>query len=67
MPERIERVVCLAGQAYFTQKEMDGLVSLKDVSKWSERMRKPMEETYGEVRYPCNTLSIHLADVIRKK
>jgi len=47
-PERVDRVVCLAGQAYFTQKEMDGMLALKDVSKWSERMRKPMEDTYGE-------------------
>ena len=48
-PERVSKIVCFAGNAYYTKDEVDGLVGLKDVSKWSERMRKPMEEIYGKV------------------
>ena len=45
----MSKIVCFAGNAYYTKDEVDGLVGLKDVSKWSERMRKPMEEIYGKV------------------
>ena len=48
-PNRVKKIVCFAGNAYYTKDEVDGLVGLKDVSKWSERMRKPMEEIYGQV------------------
>lgn len=51
-PERVSKIVCFAGNAYYTKDEVDGLVGLKDVSKWSERMRKPMEEIYGKDTFP---------------
>jgi len=51
-PNRVKKIVCFAGNAYYTKDEVDGLVGLKDVSKWSERMRKPMEEIYGQDTFP---------------
>ena len=42
-------MVTFAGQAYFIQKEVDAIGELRDVSKWSERMKKPMEDIYGTV------------------
>jgi len=51
-PDRVSRIVSFAGNAYYTQEEVEGLVKLKDVSQWSERMRKPMEDIYGKERFP---------------
>ena len=48
-PSRVSKIVSFAGNAYYTRPEIEGLVGLKDVSQWSERMRTPMEETYGKV------------------
>jgi len=46
----VDKIVSFAGNAYYTQEEVDGLVGLKDVSQWSDRMRKPMEDIYGKVK-----------------
>jgi len=51
-PKEIDQMVCFAGNAYYTQKEADFITSLKDVSKWSERMRKPYEDIYGVDYFP---------------
>lgn len=51
-PSRVSKIVSFAGNAYYIRPEIEGLEGLKDVSQWSERMRTPMEETYGKERFP---------------
>lgn len=48
-PDRIDRSVVYAGQAYYTPEDMKMLGKVADLSGWSERMRKPMEDLYGKV------------------
>ena len=49
------KIVSLAGNAYFTRPEIEGMVSLKDLSKWSEQMSEQwsgpeaMEKMHGKV------------------
>ena len=58
-PERVENILSLAGNAYFTQAEVDGMIGLKDVSQWSEEWsnlikmqwttQRSLEDIYGKV------------------
>ena len=48
-PEKIKRVVAHAGQSYISEKDMEKMMKVIDVSNWSARMREPMEEIYGKV------------------
>ena len=47
-PQNIEKVVVWGSNAYISQWDIDNINQVSDVSKWSERMRKPMEEMYGD-------------------
>ncbi|XP_044741362.1 valacyclovir hydrolase-like [Chrysoperla carnea] len=50
-PERIEALVEWGANSYIIKEELEGLKKIRDVSKWSERMRKPMIEVYGEAYF----------------
>lgn len=51
-PEHVRKLVAFAANAYFTDQDLDMILKVKDVSKWSERMRAPMEEIYGKDHFP---------------
>jgi valacyclovir hydrolase len=50
-PDSVTKLVSLAGNAYASAKDFELLEKIWDVSKWSQKMREPMEKTYGKVRY----------------
>ena len=45
-------MVAHAANAYFTTEDMEMIHQVKDVKKWSSRMREPMEKIYGEDYFP---------------
>ena len=47
-PDSIDRLVVWGSNAYISQWDIDNIEKVSDVSKWSERMRKPMVEMYGD-------------------
>jgi len=47
-PHNIDKLVVWGSNAYISQWDIDNIDQVSDVSKWSERMRKPMEEMYGD-------------------
>ena len=51
-PEVVEKVVVWGSNAYISRKDMEMISQVRDVSKWSDRMRKPMEEIYGVEGFP---------------
>ncbi|XP_053691054.1 valacyclovir hydrolase isoform X2 [Sabethes cyaneus] len=51
-PTQVEKLVVWGANAYITQKEADIYQSIRDVSKWSSRMREPMEAIYGKADFP---------------
>ncbi|XP_059611408.1 valacyclovir hydrolase [Phlebotomus argentipes] len=51
-PGAVENLVIWGSNAYVDPKEVQIYESIRDVSKWSERMRKPMEEVYGKQEFP---------------
>ena len=48
-PEKISKVIAHAGQSYISEKDMEKMMNVIDVSNWSARMREPMENMYGKV------------------
>ena len=48
----IEKMVALAANAYFEDEDLAMISKVRDVSKWSTRMREPMEEMYGKDYFP---------------
>jgi len=46
-PEHINKLVIWGSNSYVTPQEKLTYQSLRDVSTWSEKMRKPLEEEYG--------------------
>ncbi|XP_055697030.1 valacyclovir hydrolase-like [Phlebotomus papatasi] len=51
-PNAVENLAIWGSNAYIAPKEIEIYESIRDVSKWSERMRKPMEEVYGVEDFP---------------
>uniref|UniRef100_H2YMA3 AB hydrolase-1 domain-containing protein n=1 Tax=Ciona savignyi TaxID=51511 RepID=H2YMA3_CIOSA len=45
--ERVDKLVVWGGNAYFTHQELVMYQSIRDVSKWSSTMLKPMVDVYG--------------------
>ncbi len=45
----VEKLICYAGNAYISEQDVSMLKRVTDVSKWSERMKEPMEIIYGKV------------------
>ncbi|XP_042634278.1 valacyclovir hydrolase [Cyprinus carpio] len=46
-PALIQKMVVWGSNAYVSQEDVQIYQSIRDVSSWSERMRRPMEEMYG--------------------
>ncbi|XP_063056723.1 valacyclovir hydrolase [Engraulis encrasicolus] len=55
-PASMRKMVVWGSNAYVSQEDLDIYNSVRDVSRWSERMRRPMEEMYG-AEYFKNTWS----------
>ena len=53
-PEKVKSLVAHAGQSYISEKDMEKMMNVIDVSNWSPRMREPMEAIYGKVLVPRN-------------
>ena len=53
-PEKVKSLVAHAGQSYISEKDMEKMMNVIDVSNWSPRMREPMEAIYGKVLEPKN-------------
>ncbi|XP_077543024.1 serine hydrolase BPHL-like isoform X1 [Haemaphysalis longicornis] len=50
-PDRVEKLVAVGGNAYVTEHDVELLEATRDIDKWSERMRAPMEAIYGRERF----------------
>ncbi|KAM3929459.1 valacyclovir hydrolase isoform 2-T2 [Leptodactylus fuscus] len=55
-PSLINKLVVWGANAYVTQEDLALYNAVKDVSNWSPKMRKPMEDIYGK-EYFANTFS----------
>ncbi|EAT37417.1 AAEL010592-PA [Aedes aegypti] len=51
-PSHVEKLVIWGSNAYITPKEAAIYENIRDVSKWSARMREPMEKVYGVDGFP---------------
>lgn len=47
-PKSVDKLVVWGSNAYVLEKETQIYESIRDVSKWSEKMRQPMEDMYGK-------------------
>ena len=50
----MKSLVAHAGQSYISERDMEKMMNVIDVSNWSPRMREPMEAIYGKVLEPRN-------------
>ncbi|KAL3046999.1 hypothetical protein OYC64_021262 [Pagothenia borchgrevinki] len=46
-PDLISRMVVWGSNAFVSQQDLELYEAVRDVSRWSARMRQPMEEVYG--------------------
>jgi len=46
-PDNIKKLVVWGANAYIAKSDIEMIEQVADVSKWSDRMRKPMEDIYG--------------------
>uniref|UniRef100_A0A182JNJ9 AB hydrolase-1 domain-containing protein n=1 Tax=Anopheles christyi TaxID=43041 RepID=A0A182JNJ9_9DIPT len=51
-PERVEKLVVWGSNSYISDTEAKIYEGIRDVSKWSARMREPMEQVYGVDDFP---------------
>ncbi len=51
-PNNVEKLVIWGANSYISSKDVADVENVRDVSKWSERMRKPMEDVYGVDYFP---------------
>lgn len=49
--ENVEKLIIWGAGAYLNLDEVKALENIRDVNKWSARMRQPMENVYGEKRF----------------
>ncbi|KAH8243605.1 hypothetical protein KR032_008762 [Drosophila birchii] len=49
--EAVDRLAIWGAGAYLNADEVKALKNIKDVAKWSPRMREPMEKVYGVERF----------------
>ncbi|XP_037951980.1 valacyclovir hydrolase-like [Teleopsis dalmanni] len=49
--ENIEKLAIWGAGAYLNKEEVKALQNIRDVNKWSPRMREPMEQVYGAERF----------------
>ncbi|EDV54140.1 valacyclovir hydrolase [Drosophila erecta] len=48
----VDRLAIWGAGAYLNADEVKALKNIRDVAKWSARMREPMEKVYGVERFP---------------
>ncbi|CAJ1061202.1 LOW QUALITY PROTEIN: valacyclovir hydrolase [Xyrichtys novacula] len=53
-PNLINKLVVWGANAFITQEDLDIYEGVRDVSKWSVKMRKPLEEVYGAEAFARN-------------
>merc|ERR1719273_1996643 len=46
--QNVSKMVAHAANAYFEDEDIEMILKVKDVNKWSARMREPMEAIYGQ-------------------
>jgi len=46
-PDNMKKLVVWGANAYIAKSDIDMIDAVSDVSRWSDRMRKPMEDIYG--------------------
>lgn len=46
--DQVERLVVWGSNAYVTEKDLELYEKIRDVQKWSPRMRQPFVELYGD-------------------
>jgi valacyclovir hydrolase len=46
-PQNIEKLMIFGSNAYIVEEELKVYESIRDISKWSVRMREPLEKLYG--------------------
>ncbi|XP_008336700.1 valacyclovir hydrolase isoform X2 [Cynoglossus semilaevis] len=51
-PDLIHKTVVWGANAYISQQDLDCYNAIRDVSKWSAKMRQPLEEVYGTEGFP---------------
>lgn len=51
-PDLVEKLVIWGSNAYIMKQEAEIYEEIRDVSKWSARMREPMEKIYGKEGFP---------------
>ncbi|KAJ8279892.1 hypothetical protein COCON_G00069580 [Conger conger] len=51
-PSLIQKLVVWGSNAYVSQEDVKVYNAIRDVSAWSPRMRKPMEDMYGAQGFP---------------
>ncbi|XP_013411453.1 valacyclovir hydrolase isoform X2 [Lingula anatina] len=47
-PERIRKLVMWGSNCFTTEKDMECIKAVRDLSKWSDRMKQPFIHVYGE-------------------
>lgn len=47
-PDLVQKLVVFGANAIVTEEDVEIFKSVRDINKWSERMRKPMVDMYGE-------------------
>lgn len=53
-PDRVEKLCVFGSNAYIIEEELKIYDSIRDVSKWSARMREPLEKLYGAEYFKTN-------------
>lgn len=47
-PEAVDKLVIWGANAYVTEEDIKAFEATRDISKWSKRMRDPLESIYGQ-------------------
>ena len=47
-PELVQKLVVWGSNAYVSQEDVDCLIKVKDLSKWSVKMREPLESKIAQ-------------------
>ena len=47
-PDRINNLVVWGANAYITQEDIEAYEKIRNIDNWSDAMRKPFIEVYGE-------------------
>ena len=60
--EVVTKLVSHAGNAYISKTDFELLEKIWDLSKWSQKMREPLEQIYGKVGRQWKTISCKQSD-----